>query len=133
MMVHTGGEDLKFPHHDNECAQCEAHNNSQQWCNCAAPAAEWLWGTPTGHAIHPSTHLRESIQPRESIQGNNYDEINSGGVSRFGAMQLHCIKLHHTADVPLSLAQPHGPVGCDYEISALSSKQTCSLWKGMPT
>ena len=24
--LHSGGIDLKFPHHNNECAQCEAHS-----------------------------------------------------------------------------------------------------------
>jgi len=28
-----GGEDLKFPHHDNEIAQTEAYFNSKQWVN----------------------------------------------------------------------------------------------------
>ncbi|CAF1265362.1 unnamed protein product, partial [Didymodactylos carnosus] len=31
--VHTGGVDLKFPHHDNEIAQAEAHYNHDQWIN----------------------------------------------------------------------------------------------------
>ncbi|KAF4031062.1 tRNA synthetases class I (C) catalytic domain [Phytophthora infestans] len=37
--VHTGGVDLRFPHHNNEIAQCEAHNHGPQcghdekWCN----------------------------------------------------------------------------------------------------
>ncbi|RLN87477.1 hypothetical protein BBJ28_00021997 [Nothophytophthora sp. Chile5] len=39
--VHTGGVDLRFPHHNNEIAQCEAHNLSHhcghhhdaEWCN----------------------------------------------------------------------------------------------------
>ena len=31
MDIHTGGVDLKFPHHDNELAQSEAHYNSKQW------------------------------------------------------------------------------------------------------
>jgi cysteinyl-tRNA synthetase len=31
--IHAGGEDLKFPHHDNELAQCEAHSLQQQWVN----------------------------------------------------------------------------------------------------
>jgi cysteinyl-tRNA synthetase len=31
--VHAGGEDLRFPHHDNEIAQCEAFFGSQQWVN----------------------------------------------------------------------------------------------------
>ena len=33
---HTGGVDLRFPHHNNEIAQCEAHNNTcghdEKWC-----------------------------------------------------------------------------------------------------
>jgi cysteinyl-tRNA synthetase len=34
--IHTGGEDLRFPHHDNELAQAEAHYHAQgccQWVN----------------------------------------------------------------------------------------------------
>ncbi|KAL6046139.1 Cysteine--tRNA ligase, mitochondrial [Balamuthia mandrillaris] len=31
--VHAGGIDLKFPHHCNEAAQCEAHWGSSQWAN----------------------------------------------------------------------------------------------------
>lgn len=31
--IHSGGEDLRFPHHDNELAQSEAHFSCQQWIN----------------------------------------------------------------------------------------------------
>jgi len=31
--VHSGGVDLKFPHHDNELAQSEAYYNHEQWVN----------------------------------------------------------------------------------------------------
>ncbi len=34
--IHSGGEDLRFPHHDNELAQAEAHYHTcgcQQWVN----------------------------------------------------------------------------------------------------
>lgn len=31
--IHSGGSDLKFPHHDNEIAQCEAHFKSDNWVN----------------------------------------------------------------------------------------------------
>lgn len=34
--IHCGGRDLKFPHHENEIAQCEAHNDvqfSNYWCH----------------------------------------------------------------------------------------------------
>jgi cysteinyl-tRNA synthetase len=33
MDVHSGGEDLAFPHHDNEIAQSEAFHNCRQWVN----------------------------------------------------------------------------------------------------
>ncbi|CCD11886.1 unnamed protein product [Trypanosoma congolense IL3000] len=33
MDIHSGGCDLKFPHHDNECAQSEAYNMQHQWVN----------------------------------------------------------------------------------------------------
>ena len=31
--IHSGGVDLRFPHHDNEIAQTEAHDESKQWIN----------------------------------------------------------------------------------------------------
>lgn len=31
--IHSGGEDLKFPHHDNELAQSEAYHGTYQWIN----------------------------------------------------------------------------------------------------
>lgn len=31
--IHTGGVDLKFPHHDNEISQSEAHYDSDSWVN----------------------------------------------------------------------------------------------------
>jgi cysteinyl-tRNA synthetase len=33
MDIHSGGIDLKFPHHDNEMAQAEAHSGCTQWVN----------------------------------------------------------------------------------------------------
>ena len=36
MDIHSGGEDLRFPHHDNELAQSEAyyhHEGCCQWVN----------------------------------------------------------------------------------------------------
>jgi cysteinyl-tRNA synthetase len=33
MDIHSGGIDLRFPHHDNEIAQAEAHYDSNQWVN----------------------------------------------------------------------------------------------------
>lgn len=33
MDIHSGGQDLMFPHHDNELAQAEAYHNCSQWVN----------------------------------------------------------------------------------------------------
>jgi cysteinyl-tRNA synthetase len=33
MDIHSGGEDLRFPHHDNELAQSEAYFQNKQWVN----------------------------------------------------------------------------------------------------
>lgn len=33
MDIHSGGSDLRFPHHDNELAQAEAHFGCSQWVN----------------------------------------------------------------------------------------------------
>lgn len=33
MDIHTGGSDLRFPHHDNELAQAEAHYHKECGCN----------------------------------------------------------------------------------------------------
>ena len=33
MDIHSGGVDLKFPHHDNEMAQAEAESGDEQWVN----------------------------------------------------------------------------------------------------
>jgi len=31
--IHSGGSDLKFPHHDNEIAQSEAYYDCDNWVN----------------------------------------------------------------------------------------------------
>lgn len=33
MDIHSGGQDLKFPHHDNEIAQAEAAFGHSHWVN----------------------------------------------------------------------------------------------------
>ena len=37
MDIHTGGVDLRFPHHDNELAQAEAHYHPE--CGCSG---QWV-------------------------------------------------------------------------------------------
>lgn len=58
--IHSGGEDLKFPHHDNEIAQSEAQSGEKQWCN-------YFW-----HAGHLNIHglkMSKSLKNFLSIKG----------------------------------------------------------------
>jgi cysteinyl-tRNA synthetase len=51
--IHSGGEDLKFPHHDNELAQAEAHYHQDGNGGAAAAAAA---GAGSGASSAPSAH-----------------------------------------------------------------------------
>ena len=70
MDVHSGGEDLAFPHHDNEIAQSEAYHNCRQWVN---------YFLHTGHL-----HI-EGLKMSKSLK--NFITIDDA-LSRFTARQL---------------------------------------------
>lgn len=53
--LHSGGVDLKFPHHTNEIAQCEAHNCSSGWVRF------WLH---TGHLYIEGRKMSKSLKVR---------------------------------------------------------------------
>ncbi|GFH15847.1 tRNA-synt_1e domain-containing protein [Haematococcus lacustris] len=66
MDIHSGGEDLRFPHHDNELAQAEAHYHHQgckQWVN---------YFLHSGHleieGLKMSKSLKNFITIREALQ-----------------------------------------------------------------
>lgn len=74
--IHSGGEDLKFPHHDNELAQSEAclgkciGNNSEDECH------QWVnYFTHTGHlhieGLKMSKSLKNFITIREALEQNS--------------------------------------------------------------
>ncbi len=69
--IHGGGNDLKFPHHENEIAQ--------NWgaCNCQ-PANIWMHanmllmnGKKMSKSIDPETGVSNSITPEELFTGDN--------------------------------------------------------------
>jgi len=64
--IHSGGIDLKFPHHDNEVAQAEAYYNHDQWVNY------WMH---TGHldinGLKMSKSLKNFITIRQALNGTN--------------------------------------------------------------
>ncbi|ODQ54152.1 cysteinyl-tRNA synthetase [Saitoella complicata NRRL Y-17804] len=51
--IHTGGEDLAFPHHDNELAQSEAYHDCPQWIN-------YFWHT--GHLHIEGAKMSKSLK-----------------------------------------------------------------------
>lgn len=51
--IHSGGEDLKFPHHDNEIAQSQAFSLDSQWINY------WLH---TGHMNIKGQKMSKSLK-----------------------------------------------------------------------
>ncbi|KAL6747424.1 tRNA synthetases class I (C) catalytic domain-containing protein [Haematococcus lacustris] len=66
MDIHSGGEDLRFPHHDNELAQAEAHYHHQgckQWVN---------YFLHSGHleieGLKMSKSLKNFVTIREALQ-----------------------------------------------------------------
>ena len=61
--IHTGGVDLKFPHHDNEIAQVEACYKSDHWINFFLHA-----GHLTIEGCKMSKSLKNFITIREALK-----------------------------------------------------------------
>jgi cysteinyl-tRNA synthetase len=89
--IHGGGNDLKFPHHENEIAQ------NFGACGCQ-PANYWLHtnmllmnGKKMSKSIDPETGMSNSITPQELFTGDN-PNISKGFspmVIRFFMLQSH--------------------------------------------
>jgi cysteinyl-tRNA synthetase len=69
-VLSTGGEDLKFPHHDNELAQSEACFGCNQWVN---------YFTHTGHlhieGLKMSKSLKNFITIRQALEHNTARQL----------------------------------------------------------
>lgn len=68
--VHTGGVDLKFPHHDNELAQAEAHYGCDQWINYFLHA-----GHLTIEGCKMSKSLKNFITIKDALRRNTSRQI----------------------------------------------------------
>lgn len=70
MDIHSGGVDLKFPHHDNEMAQAEAHSGCHQWVN---------YFVHSGHlhikGFKMSKSLKNFITIRQALENNTARQI----------------------------------------------------------
>ena len=64
--IHSGGEDLRFPHHDNELAQAEAHYHGcgcQQWVN---------YFLHTGHLSIEGLKMSKSLKNFVTIRSSSH-------------------------------------------------------------
>ena len=68
--IHSGGVDLKFPHHTNELAQSEAFYNKPQWIN---------YFLHTGHlhieGLKMSKSLKNFITIKEILKSYSSNQI----------------------------------------------------------
>jgi len=61
--IHSGGEDLRFPHHDNEMAQSEAYLGRPQWVNYF-----WHAGHLSIAGLKMSKSLKNFITIRQALE-----------------------------------------------------------------
>jgi len=68
--IHTGGVDLRFPHHDNEIAQSEAYYNCDNWINYF-----WHTGHLHIHGKKMSKSLKNFLTIKEILNDFNPRQI----------------------------------------------------------
>lgn len=68
--IHAGGEDLKFPHHDNEMAQSEAYLQRSQWVN-------YFWHAGHLHieGLKMSKSLKNFITIRQALEHHSARQL----------------------------------------------------------
>ena len=81
--IHSGGIDLRFPHHDNEIAQSEAYLDHHQWVN---------YFLHTGHLNIDGQKMSKSIK--------NFIKISSA-LERYGARRLRLMFLSYKYNEPM--------------------------------
>ncbi|KAI8839534.1 tRNA synthetases class I (C) catalytic domain-containing protein [Chytriomyces cf. hyalinus JEL632] len=87
MDIHSGGEDLAFPHHDNELAQSEAHFNCKQWVN---------YFLHSGHLHAEGQKMSKSLK--------NFDSIDDT-LKKYTPAQIRIMFLLHSWDSVLDYKQ----------------------------
>ena len=68
MDIHSGGIDLRFPHHDNEMAQAEAYFQNHQWVNYWFHAGHLhIEGLKMSKSLKNFTTIRQAIDKNEGV------------------------------------------------------------------
>jgi cysteinyl-tRNA synthetase len=99
--IHGGGMDLKFPHHECEIAQAEAHTDK-------TPVKYWLHAnmlTLNGKKMSKSTD--NNIYPFEIFSGENsiLNKVYTPAVVRFFMLQAHYTSILDLSDNALAAAE----------------------------
>ena len=98
--IHSGGIDLKFPHHNNEIAQCQAHNNCMEWVDTFIH-----FGHVHIDGLKMSKSLKNFITIKELLGGDD----NGGGETKVTAddFRLFCLLHHYRSNVTYSMDRIH--------------------------
>lgn len=124
--IHGGGFDLKFPHHENEIAQSEAHNHTQlanYWMHCGFLLTNGVkMSKSLGNSIlakdvlerHSGNAIRLFFQTTHYRAPVNYTEENLNAMDKLAAKYENSLK---RASVTLQLNNiPAGTrIASDYE------------------
>ena len=91
--IHSGGIDLKFPHHTNEIAQCTAHN-------CSSHGDDWvqLW-LHTGHLYIEGRKMSKSLKNFISIKEYLEGQYSSNPAADF---RIFCLQHKYDASIHFS-------------------------------
>lgn len=85
--IHSGGVDLRFPHHDNEIAQSEAFLEHNQWVN---------YFLHTGHLNIDGLKMAKTLK--------NFIKINDG-IGRYGARAMRMLFLLYKYNAPMDYSE----------------------------
>ncbi|XP_041359106.1 probable cysteine--tRNA ligase, mitochondrial [Gigantopelta aegis] len=102
MDIHSGGEDLLFPHHENELAQSQAYHGCTQWANY------WLHSGHLylkGDTDKMSKSLKNVITISDFLQSYTADQF-----------RLFCLLTHYKSRIEYSEESMHKAISLDKQI-----------------
>jgi cysteinyl-tRNA synthetase len=103
--IHSGGIDLRFPHHNNEIAQCEAHNGCSHWCNHFIH-----FGHLYIQGLKMSKSLKNFISIRDFLEKHSADEL-----------RLFCLQFKYRSNIHYSDDRVRDASSISYRIKSFLS------------